>query len=126
MTRALIIDDNVVGIQVLAQFLEVADVSYVALQHSYQIEELSSHLDEFDVIFLDLEMPNPDGFTLFRFLREDMNLSIPIIAYSVHSNEMLTAQQIGFDGFLSKPIRKERFPAQLQRILQREPVWEAD
>jgi CheY-like chemotaxis protein len=126
MPHALIIDDNNIGIQVLSQFLVQAQVSYVALQDAVRINELIADLDQFDVIFLDLEMPGLDGYNLLKFLKEEMRLSAPIIAHSVHSNEMLEARKMGFDGFLGKPIQKTRFPGQLQRILNREPMWEAD
>jgi two-component system cell cycle response regulator DivK len=82
-------------------------------------------LDAIDVVFLDLEMPNYDGFNLLTDLKADARLShVQIIAYTVHTSEIDEARQAGFDGFLGKPLDIKRFPDQLERILNRQPVWE--
>jgi len=51
---------------------------------------------------------------------------VPIIAYTVHVSEIDVVRQHGFDGFLGKPLDSARFPQQLARILNREPVWERE
>jgi DNA-binding NarL/FixJ family response regulator len=48
----------------------------------------------------------------------------PIIAYTVHLNEIANTRQLGFDGFLGKPLDVTRFPEQLARILRGEQLWE--
>jgi two-component system cell cycle response regulator DivK len=37
---------------------------------------------------------------------------------------MRKARESGFDGFLGKPLDPDRFPEQIRRILNNEPVWE--
>jgi CheY-like chemotaxis protein len=124
--HAIIIDDNQVGIQVLSHLLEVADVSYTAIQNPTLIEEVVSEALEIDVIFLDLELPHMDGYTVLGYLRNDLGVSAPIIAYTVHTSELPVAKDIGFNGFLGKPLNRETFPSRLQRILNGEHIWEAD
>jgi two-component system cell cycle response regulator DivK len=78
-----------------------------------------------DVVFLDLEFPNSDGFQLIHELRAQPALAnVPIIAYTVHTSEQNEAQAAGFDGFIGKPLNVNRFPDQLRRILNGESVWE--
>ena len=38
--------------------------------------------------------------------------------------QMKKAKESGFDGFLGKPLDPDRFPDQIRRILNGEPVWE--
>jgi two-component system cell cycle response regulator DivK len=41
------------------------------------------------------------------------------------SDEQMTkAKNAGFDGFLGKPLDPDRFPEQIKRILNGQPVWE--
>jgi CheY-like chemotaxis protein len=124
--HALIIDDNETGIKVLTEMLSALDISYVALQDPTDLEGRLEVLSQVDVIFLDLEMPKIDGYEMLRILKDDLRLVCPIIAYSVNTSEMSTAREIGFDGFLGKPLRMNRFPGQVERILRGEPVWEVD
>lgn len=122
----LIVDDNETGIRVLAEMLSTQDVDYVGVQDPTLIKSMLADLAKMHAIFLDLEMPKIDGYELLRFLRTQNSITCPIIAYSVHTSEMGTARELGFDGFIGKPLRMNRFPNQLTRILNGEEVWEID
>jgi two-component system, cell cycle response regulator DivK len=76
-----------------------------------------------DVVFLDLEMPGVDGYAVKNYLRTKLGTT-PIIACTVHLNEIDMVRQSGFDGFLGKPLDSHRFSDQLGRILTGMPVWE--
>jgi CheY-like chemotaxis protein len=123
---AMIIDDNETGIKVLSEMLSAVGINYVAIQDPTDLEGKLDELSQVDVIFLDLEMPKIDGYEMFRILKDELHLACPIIAYSVNTSEISTARDMGFDGFLGKPLRMNRFPGQVERILNGEPVWEID
>jgi two-component system cell cycle response regulator DivK len=123
--HALIIDDNRLNIQVLAMLLEQEAFSYVATDSIRQVAQLLDQQGAVDIVFLDLEFPNGDGFSLLGTLKADSRLKgVPIVAYSVHTGEMSKAQRAGFHSFIGKPLNSKRFPNQLQRILNGIPVWE--
>lgn len=122
--HALIIDDTVTNLEVLASLLATAGVTHTAVKDpTHAIEKLAG-LSRLDVIFCDLEMPGLTGYDLLKELRAQLGTSVPIIAYSVHTSEIAMTRKKGFDGFLAKPIDAQRFPAQLKRILNGQPVWE--
>src|SRR5687767_11113310 len=77
-----------------------------------------------DLVFLDLEMPNADGYEVLEQLKIELGSDIPVIACTVHTNEVNNARQQGFHSFIGKPLDVDRFPDQLQRILNRQRVWE--
>lgn len=56
-TQALIIDDNETAIDVLAVLLSFQDVAYTSIQDPNQLKSAIPDSTQFDVIFLDLEMP---------------------------------------------------------------------
>ncbi len=122
--HALIIDDQRPNIDVLALLLEQEGVSTAGVTSARDVFETLDRLERIDVVFLDLEMPNSDSYALLRALKADARLaSVPIIAYTVHLSEIDTARQIGFDGFLGKPLQTTEFPNQIKRILNGEAVW---
>jgi hypothetical protein len=47
------------------------------------------------------------------------------VACTVHTAEIHTTQKLGFFSFVAKPLDFSRFPNQLKRILDGNPVWEA-
>ena len=65
-----------------------------------------------------------DGYEVFRLLRSTLGDDVPIVACTVHMNEISRARDLGFSGFHQQTARSERFPDQVKRILRGEPVWE--
>lgn len=120
----IVIDDNSTGLKVMAQFLEAAGIGFTPVQDARKLAAVLEQTPRVDAVFLDLEMPAIDGFAVLDYLKNDLGLAAPIIAYTVHTSEINEAQRAGFDGFVGKPLSKSRFPEQLQRILNGQPVWE--
>lgn len=122
--HALIIDDQLPNIDVLAMLLEQEGISHTSATSARQVSDAISQAPQINVVFLDLEMPNGDYYQLFKTLRADKRLSgVPIIAYTVHTSEIDQAREVGFDGFLGKPLKTTEFPDQIRRILSGEEVW---
>ncbi|MBI5959082.1 MAG: response regulator [Chloroflexi bacterium] len=122
--HALIIDDNPTNTDVLAQLLEYEGVSSTVIQDPNDLTYHPSFAEQADVIFLDLEMPQIDGYQMLGFLRDDLGVNVPIVAYTVHTSEINTARELGFHSFLGKPLQPRLFSGQLARILNGERVWE--
>ena len=57
------------------------------------------------IILTDIEMPQMDGLTLCRRVKQDLGLDIPVIIFSSLINEQMKAKciSVGADGFCSKP-----------------------
>jgi len=123
--HSLIIDDQMSNLKVLAKLLEQQGVSYTGLTSSVGVMDEIDRLEHIDVVFVDLELPGEGGFyDLFYELRQHPRLAdVPIIAYTVHISEIDNTRQVGFDGFIAKPIKASEFPNLFQRIMNREPVW---
>jgi two-component system cell cycle response regulator DivK len=122
--HALIIDDSPTGLEVLSELLGAIGVHSTTVQHPSKVDEAIQQLERIDVVFLDLEMPQVDGYGMLQKLRDYWGISAPIIAYTVHVSELDTARRLGFDGFLGKPVDIDRFPAQFERIMRGDAVWE--
>lgn len=124
-THALIIDDNAKNVVVLARLLAEQEMTSTQLTNPTLLEARLADMPALNVIFLDLEMPNVDGFQVLRRFKADARFNaVPVIAYTVHISEIHVAHASGFDGFIGKPIDPDKFPDQLERILRGEPVWE--
>jgi len=122
--HALIIDDNSDNVGVLAQLLSMEGVSYTGVLDTRRLDAVLQKLARVDVIFLDLEMPNVDGYTLLQTIKSNPTLkTVPVVAYTVHVSEISTARKLGFHSFLGKPLDADRFPDHLARILRGEGVW---
>ncbi|MCX6266940.1 MAG: response regulator [Bacteroidetes bacterium] len=109
MIKILAIDNNNDNLVVLHALIAntFPDVVYSFAQSGMEgIEKARSAAP--DLIFLDLVMPEMDGFETCRVLKEDQNLQrIPVIiltAERADTSSRIRALQLGADSFLSKPV----------------------
>jgi CheY-like chemotaxis protein len=96
---------------------------YTAVQNPSKLEGKLGNT-KFNAVFLDLEMPNINGYELFEKLKVDARFKdVPIVAYTVHVSEINVIRGLGFHSFIGKPLDADAFPDQLARILRGERVW---
>ena len=81
------------------------------------------------LIILDLMLPKGNsGFDIFDDIRAVLDYSdIPIVAVSASdpASAIPKAQQLGFSGFIAKPINDDIFPDQILRLMAGEKIWYA-
>lgn len=72
---------------------------------------------DFDVVFMDIQMPFMDGFEAVRILR-DQGYSKPIIALTAHAmdSDRTKILSSGFNGYLSKPVRREELVESIEKF----------
>jgi two-component system cell cycle response regulator DivK len=124
MPSALIIDDDPQNLEVLGNLLSLENIAYTPVQDPAQLEGVLKDYTGFDIVFLDLEFPDTDGYEVLKYLKEKAKITAPIVACTVHLSEMNNASRHGFSGFVGKPLDPDRFSEQVKRLLSGGPVWE--
>lgn len=104
--RILAVDDNVMNLNVLKSLLKKTMIRVSTASSAKECYELCEN-EGFDLILLDLMMPEIDGITALKHLRNmDTCRNTPIVVLTADvisgTREKLIAE--GFDGYLSKPI----------------------
>jgi DNA-binding response OmpR family regulator len=122
--HALIIEDDAYSIEVLGNLLSQEGIEFTALSDARKVEEAIRVLPPVDIVFLDLELPWTNGYEVYELLGTLLPAETRIIACSVHTNEIQTVRELGFHSFIAKPLDMDRFPMQIQRILNNHSVWE--
>ncbi|MBL9163285.1 MAG: response regulator [Planctomycetaceae bacterium] len=127
--RILVADDSPVNQEVARGLLELCGHQVTLADDGRQAVELFGQ-HEFDLVLMDIEMPELDGLTAARRVREleaerDVERT-PIIALSAHALVGFSAecQDAGMDGYLAKPIRPDELFA-LTRSLAAQPEAQA-
>ncbi|KAI1332704.1 hypothetical protein F5Y16DRAFT_123285 [Xylariaceae sp. FL0255] len=119
--RVLVAEDNPTNIEVVRRMLKLEDVYDVTIagdgQEAYDLVKASMvNKTQFDLIFMDIQMPNVDGLQSTRLIRK-MGFNAPIVALTAFSDEsnVKNCMDSGMNEFLSKPIRR---PA-LKQVLKK-------
>ena len=109
-TRVLIVDDEPAVAEMVQAFLQAAGLQAEILTDSRQAAERLLK-EKFDVVFLDVRMPAPDGIELARGMRAaGFNRSTPLVMLTGASDLDLQKQafQAGANFFLFKPVDRQR------------------
>jgi CheY-like chemotaxis protein len=123
--HVLVIDDDTFSAEVLSSMLAAANVNATVITDQRYLTDALQQVTQIDLIFLDLEMPGLNGYELFEeFQADPMLREIPVVACTVHTDQINQAKKLGFYSFLGKPLRQQKFPGQLERLLNGQPVWE--
>ena len=118
--RILVVDDEEWVLEIAEVLLERAgfEVS-TALGGTRGIEQFKTHSGEFDVVVLDLAMPDVSGAEVFKQLQE-LRAGIPVIAVSGY-NEEVAAERFGtrgFAGFVCKPYEPEQLVEIVRSVIE--------
>jgi two-component system sensor histidine kinase/response regulator len=116
--RVLIVDDNSINRRVLQRLLTNIGVSHtdVASGGAEAIERVETA--RFDLILMDVQMPEVDGYMATRLIREKGHRT-KIVACSAHAFETDVARSLaeGMDGHISKPVQLSELDALLKQLL---------
>jgi CheY-like chemotaxis protein/HPt (histidine-containing phosphotransfer) domain-containing protein len=105
--HVLVVDDTVLNQTIVTQMLEDLGVSYdVANNGAEAIQHYEQKTPQYDLIFMDIQMPIMDGLTATRKLRTDHRCTIPIIAMTAGAlkSEYQSYLDAGMNDLVPKPI----------------------
>ena len=108
--RILLAEDNPVNQKLAKIMLTKAGYQVeVATNGKEALEKFTASPDDFDMIFMDVQMPEMDGLEATRAIRERGFDTIPIAAMTAHAIEgdREMCLEAGMDDYISKPIKRE-------------------
>lgn len=111
---ALVVDDNNLNLQLAAQILKRWEVNYTLARSGKEAIEAFGQNPSFDIVLLDIHMPEMNGFETFEALKQ-LGLNCPVLALTADTYEE-TWQQIEQSGMQTIVI-KPYTPAQLKKAM---------
>ena len=124
--RILVVDDDATVRAILRQYLENAGSS---VTEAISGEEALQHLDndQFDIILLDILMPNIVGLEVLKAVRQKYSMSqLPVIMVTVNeeSADVVEALSLGANDYIVKPVIFDVLRARIERYLSYKQVEE--
>lgn len=104
--KVLAVDDMEMNLRLLRTWLRPSPLE-LTLAYSGEDAVALCQQQEFDLILMDVQMPNMDGLQASRLIRQtDLNLGTPIIAVTAHAlkEEQERLMASGMDDYLPKPL----------------------
>ena len=106
--RLLVVDDNVMNRDLMRHLLERRHFSFEIVSNGREAID-SLRRQEFDLVLMDIQMPEMDGYATSREIRSVLRLDVPIIAMTAHAmpGERERCLEYGMNEYLSKPVREQ-------------------
>ncbi len=127
-TCVLVIEDDKRNAALIAVMLKIVGVPNTWIcETGRTINETLAKMPKVDLILIDLQLPEEDGYQILQRLRRQPELQkVPMVAMTaqVMPDDVEHARAVGFSGFIGKPLIFDRFPGQIHRLLMGERVWE--
>ncbi len=105
--RVLLCEDNLLNQRLVQTILQDADIRLDIAENGKKGLELLRK-NTYDVILMDVQMPEMNGYDATKMIRGELGLTTPIIALTAHSMvaEREKCLTFGMSDYLSKPFRK--------------------
>lgn len=118
--HVLLVDDDVRNIYALMALLDELGLQVTPARDG--VEALACYQQtRFALILMDMAMPNMDGYTATRLLKQEHGCGIPIIALTAHAmkGDREKCLAAGADDYLAKPVARQELLNLLYRWLDR-------
>lgn len=120
--KILIAEDNAVNARVMALMLEHLNAQFVLVKNGFEaIEAVKNHDSGFELILMDCQMPEVDGFEATRAIRSlegEHSQRTPIVAMTAYAlpGAREACLEAGMDGYLLKPISAKQLAEALAQF----------
>ena len=118
MNSVLIIDDDVKLGTMLREYLEQHEIR-LEVCHNGELGLEAASTGQFDLILLDVTLPDIDGFEVLQRLRVYSSLSVMLLTARGQAADRIYGLQLGADDYLPKPFDPEELVARIRAIIRR-------
>lgn len=116
----LVIDDNKELIKLMKEYFDTIssiDIVLTAKDGKEGIERIKSNMDKYNLILLDLIMPNKDGLEVLKYIKEEKIDKRVIVLTSYNAQDMIRkVAELGADYFILKPFELDSLQEKIIEI----------
>lgn len=126
--RILVVEDNEVNQKVICTILSKAKLVIDVANNGKEAISILQSGRSYDLIIMDLQMPEMDGFQTTAFIRNKLGIAVPIIAMTASAlrNEKQKCFDLGMNEYLTKPFAPKEIFSHLSRLLNAEDTTQIE
>ena len=118
MSKILIVEDEVAIAELEKDYLELSGFD-VVMQHTGDAGLKAALNEDFNLIILDLMLPNVDGFEICKKVREKKNTPIIMVSAKKEDIDKIRGLGLGADEYMTKPFSPSELVARVKAHLAR-------
>lgn len=118
MKKILLIDDDQKLTDLLKDYLLKYSLKSISFENPFDaLDHLKSNY--FDLIVLDIMLPEMDGFETLKLLRKTNNIPVIMLTARGETTDKIVGLELGADDYLAKPFEPRELVARMQSIFRR-------
>lgn len=118
MAKLIMIEDDLKLGELVKTYLErEGHEVYHALRPSIGLDKIKS--EKFELLILDIMLPEMDGFEVLKRLREESTMPVIMLTARSDVNDRIVGLELGADDYLAKPFEPRELLARIDSILRR-------
>ncbi|HAB59450.1 MAG TPA: DNA-binding response regulator [Lachnospiraceae bacterium] len=118
MSKILIIEDELAIAELEKDYLELSGFS-VDIESSGDEGAKRAIAEDYDLIILDLMLPNMDGFEICKKIREEKNIPVIMVSAKKDDIDKIRGLGLGADDYMTKPFSPSELVARVKAHLAR-------
>jgi two-component system, OmpR family, response regulator len=115
----LLIEDDLQMQEFIIEYLKDYNFDCTAFVHPKDALESFKNSNDYEIIILDLMLPDMDGFDLFKKLKEIKNIPIIISSARGDIGNKIHGFELGADDYLAKPYEPRELVLRIEHILKK-------
>jgi DNA-binding response OmpR family regulator len=120
VANVLIIDDDERLAALLTEYLQRFGFAVQVASHPEAgLRTLKANQADIDIVILDVMLPDMDGFTVCRRIRDMSRMPIIMLTARGEVTDRIVGLELGADDYLSKPFEPRELVARIQAVLRR-------
>ena len=104
--KILVAEDNELNYLLIKTILTKSDYTPIRAKNGREAIDIMQSDADIALILMDIQMPEVDGITAARIIRQ-FNQKIPIVMQTSYQSMMTEATEAGCNEYLTKPLRRE-------------------
>ncbi len=117
--KVLLIEDDLQMQKFIIEYLKDYNFDCTAFSHPKDALESFKNKNDYEIIILDLMLPDMDGFDLFKKLKQIKNIPIIISSARGDIGNKIHGFELGADDYLAKPYEPRELVLRIEHILKK-------
>jgi DNA-binding response OmpR family regulator len=120
LKRVLIVDDDILTRELLEMSLARDEQYTIASAHDLQSARTALQEQPFDLVLLDLNLPDGNGFDMINHIRKVLKQDTPVIILTANHQEItvLRGFQMGAEDYINKPFSLREVHLRIEKVLK--------
>src|SRR4051794_28434693 len=113
-----VVDDDVEGREMIGEYLALHEYRVSLCDGGASLRELMSR-DMPDLIILDLNMPEEDGLSIVRWMKQSTAVPVIMLTATASAIDRVVGLELGADDYLTKPCELRELLARIRTVMRR-------